>query len=186
MTKKVFVTLSFFLALATFSASPSLAQGKSAAQGKPGAGAEKDLGRFGDWQAQSFYEQKGKKTCVMWSQPIKSTGKYRKRGDIYMYVTHRSWMKKTNVVSFLAGYNYKKDSDARVLVGGAKFILFTDKDVAWARNSKQDKALVEVMRRGTTMTLDGLSNRSNRTTDIYSLTGFSKAHDVINRACGVK
>jgi hypothetical protein len=180
LTKKTFVRLSFFLAFAVLSAPPSLAQGKA------GAGAEKDLGLFGDWHAKSFYEQKGKKTCVMWSLPIKSTGKYRKRGDIYMYVTHRPWLKKTNVVSFLAGYNYKKDSDARVLVGGAKFILFTDKDVAWARNSKQDKALVEAMRRGTTMTLDGLSARSTRTTDIYSLTGFSKAHDVINRACRVK
>ena len=96
------------------------------------------------------------------------------------------WAKKNNVVSFLAGYNYKKDSEARALVGGAKFILFTDKDVAWARTPTQDKALVGAMRRGATMTLDGLSGRSTRTTDVYSLTGFSKAHDVINRICKVK
>ena len=147
---------------------------------------EKELGDFRDWPAQSFIEKKGKRTCVMWSKPIKSRGKYRKRGEIYAYVTHRPWMKKNNVVSFLAGYNFKRDSEARALVGGAKFILFTDKDVAWTRNAKQDKALVGVMRRGATMTLDGISSRSTRTTDIYSLTGFSKAHDAINKACKVK
>ncbi|HAA93739.1 MAG TPA: hypothetical protein DCS82_04825 [Rhodospirillaceae bacterium] len=149
------------------------------------AGANR-LGTFGDWHAESYLEKKGKKTCLMWTKPLKSRGKYRKRGDVYMYVTHRPWLKKSNVVSFLAGYNYKKDSEARALVGGAKFVLFTDKDVAWARSARQDKALVDAMRRGRTMTLDGLSSRSTRTTDIYSLTGFSAAHDAINKACGVK
>jgi hypothetical protein len=172
--------LSIFSMIALLGAIPTSAQSAESDN------TEKDLGVFGDWHAQSFEEQKGRKTCVMWSQPIKSRGKYRKRGEIYMYVTHRPWTKKNNVVSFLAGYNYKKDSEARALVGGAKFVLFTDKDVAWARNATQDKALVGAMRRGTTMTLDGLSGRSTRTTDIYSLTGFSKAHDVINRACKVK
>lgn len=144
------------------------------------------LGTFGDWHAESYLEKKGKKTCLMWTMPLKSRGKYRKRGEVYMYVTHRPWLKKTNVVSFVAGYKYKKDSEARALVGGAKFVLFTDSDVAWARNAKQDRALVGAMRRGRTMTLDGLSSRSTRTTDIYSLTGFSAAHDAISKACGVK
>ena len=174
------VYLSIFTMIALLSTAPVPAQSAE------GGNTEKDLGVFGAWHAQSFQEQKGKKTCVMWSKPIKSRGKYRKRGQIYMYVTHRPWAKKNNVVSFLAGYNYKKDSEARALVGGAKFVLFTDKDVAWARSATQDKALVGAMRRGATMTLDGLSGRSTRTTDVYSLTGFSKAHDVINRICKVK
>jgi hypothetical protein len=144
------------------------------------------IGTFGDWTAQYFFEGKGKKTCVIWAKPFKSNGKYRERGGIYLYVTHRPWVKKVNVVSFLAGYPYKKNSEALVLIGGTKFELFTSKDTAWATDARTDRALVQAMRRGRTMTIDGFSSRATRTTDIISLIGFSKALDAIDQACGVK
>lgn len=139
-----------------------------------------------NWNAETYVENKNKKTCHIWSRPIKKKGKYRKRGDVALYVTHRPWSKVKNQVSVLAGYTYKKDSEPRALIGGAKFLFFTDKDVAWLQTAEQDRALVNAMRRGRTMTLDGLSSRSTRTTDVYSLTGFSAAHNAISKACGIK
>ena len=139
-----------------------------------------------NWNAETYVENKNKKTCHIWSRPIKKRGKYRKRGDVALYVTHRPWSKVKNQVSVLAGYTYKKDSEPRALIGGAKFLFFTEKDVAWLQTAEQDRALVNAMRRGRTMTLDGLSSRSTRTTDIYSLTGFSAAHNAISKACGIK
>ena len=51
------------------------------------AAADKVLGLYGDWGAQTFTE--GKHTgCSMWSQPTKDQGKYKQRGPIYAYVTH--------------------------------------------------------------------------------------------------
>ena len=170
------------------------------AVGFTGANAEtkvNQLGGFGNcrevgsslicnWNAETYVENKNKKTCHIWSRPIKKKGKYRKRGDVALYVTHRPWSKVKNQVSVLAGYTYKKDSEPRALIGGAKFLFFTENDVAWLQTAEQDRALVNAMRRGRTMTLDGLSSRSTRTTDVYSLTGFSAAHNAISKACGIK
>ena len=147
--------------------------------------ADKVLGLFGDWGAQTFVE--GKNTgCSIWSQPTKDEGKYSKRGPIYAYVTHRPWDKRLNEVSFSAGYEYKKDSTVQVLIGGQKFTLFTDGETAWSRSPKDDLALVDAMRRGNSMTITGVSSRGTQTTDTYSLTGFSKAFETIGKACNVK
>jgi hypothetical protein len=147
--------------------------------------ADKVLGLFGDWGAQTFTEDKHT-GCSIWSQPTKDKGDYSKRGPIYAYVTHRPWDKRLNEVSFSAGYPYKKDSTVQVLIGGQKFTLFTDGETAWSRSAKDDKALVDAMRRGSTMVVTGISSRGTKTTDTYSLIGFTKAFDTIGKACNVK
>lgn len=147
--------------------------------------ADKVLGLFGDWGAQTFSEDKHT-GCSIWSQPTKDKGDYSKRGPIYAYVTHRPWDKRLNEVSFSAGYTYKKESTVQVLIGGQKFTLFTDGETAWSRSSKDDKALVDAMKRGSSMTVTGFSSRGTKTTDSYSLTGFTKAFDTIGKACHVK
>lgn len=146
---------------------------------------DKVLGLFGDWGAQTFSE--GTNTgCSIWSQPTKSEGQYSKRGAIYAYVTHRPWDKRINEVSFSTGYEYKKDSTVQALIGGQKFTLFTDGETAWSRSAKEDKALVDAMKRGNTMVVTGISSRGTKTTDTYSLTGFTKAYQAIGKACKVR
>jgi len=146
---------------------------------------DKVLGLFGDWGAQTFTE--GKNTgCSMWSQPTKDEGKYSQRGAIYAYITHRPWDKRINEVSISTGYTYKKDSTVQVRIGGQKFTLFTDGSTAWSRSRKDDKTLVDAMRRGNTMMVSGVSDRETQTTDTYSLTGFTKAFEAISKACNVK
>jgi hypothetical protein len=149
------------------------------------AAADKVLGLYDDWGAQTFTE--GKNTgCSMWSQPTKDEGKYKQRGAIYAYVTHRPWDKRFNEVSFAAGYAYKKDSTVQVRIGGEKFTLFTDGETAWSRAPKDDKQLVEAMRRGNSMAVSGVSSKGTQTSDTYSLNGFAKAYDAIAKACKVK
>lgn len=147
--------------------------------------ADKVLGLFGDWGAQTFTE--GKNTgCSMWSQPTKDEGQYSKRGAIYAYVTHRPWDKRVNEVSISAGYAFKDDSTVQVRIGGQKFTLFTDGETAWSRSPKEDKSLVDAMRRGNSMIVSGVSSRGTQTTDTYSLTGFTKAYEAISKACNVE
>lgn len=153
--------------------------------GATAAAADKVLGLYGDWGAQTFTE--GKNTgCSMWSQPTKGEGSYKQRGAVYAYVTHRPWDKRLNEVSFAAGYAYKKDSTVEVKIGGEKFTLFTDGETAWSRSPKDDKQLVDAMRRGSDMTVVGTSSRGTKTTDTYSLMGFTKAYEAIGKACNVK
>ncbi len=143
------------------------------------------IDNFQEWTA--FAETEGgKKVCYMASAPEKAEGKYRKRDNPYVLVTHRPAEKSIGVVSVRAGYTYKKDSEVEVNIDGQRFILFTDAGQAWAYDSKVDRALVRAMKGGLSMIVAGISSRGTLTTDTYSLNGFTAAYDAITRACGVK
>ena len=150
----------------------------------PVAAQERELGTFRDWSAQTFSEG-GKIVCSMWSQPIKAEGKYTRRGEIYTFVTHRPGSNRINELSFETGYTFKFDSEVSVVIGSETFTLFTKDSTAWNRTTEGDKALAKAMRSGARMVVTGVSSRGTRTTDTYSLRGFSAAHDAINAACMV-
>jgi hypothetical protein len=150
---------------------PAVAQGKA-------------LGTYRDWSAQTF-SAGGKIVCSMWSQPTKAEGKYTRRGVIYVFVTHRPTNDRLNELSFEAGYTFKSDSDVSVVIGGERFALFTKDSTAWNRTTEGDEALVKAMRSGSRMVVKGTSSRGTLTTDTYSLSGFSAAHNAINGACKV-
>lgn len=168
--------------LVAVAAPATSAQGKAKKQAEP---ADKGLGTFGDWHAQT-YRENGKPVCTIWSQPTKDKGDYSKRGAIYAYVTHRPASKHFDEVQIVAGYRYKKGSEVHVRIGGETFKLFTWNDAAWARTPAVDRKLVGAMRRGNSMIVTGISGRGTTTTDTYSLKGVSDAHDAINKACGFK
>ena len=71
-------------------------------------------------------------------------------------------------------------------IGKRTFQLFTNADTAWARNKKDDAALVRAMRAGSRMIVTGTSSRGTKTKDTYSLSGISAAHKAIGKACKVK
>ena len=61
--------------------------------------------------------------------------------------------------------------------------MFTDKDSAWIENPDQENDLIEAMRKGTKMTVEGTSRRGTVTTDSYSLSGVTAALDAIAKEC---
>ncbi len=161
-----------------------LALGVSLATAPARAEDPKSIGVFTDWEAVTFTEG-GNLGCYMTSDAKKSVGNYKERGKVYALVTHRPANESLDVVTLIAGYTFKKDSDVVVDIAGQKFSLFTDKNSAWARDAETDHRLVAAMRKGSTMTVKGSSERGTATTDTYSLKGFSKAYAAINAACGV-
>lgn len=149
------------------------------------AASPKLIGSFGDWD--SFQLSEGKaKTCYMRAAPASTEPAGARRGEINLFVTHRTGDKKVNEVSAVAGYVYKPGSVVTLTVGGEKFELFTDADGAWAEKAADEARLVAAMRAGSLLTLTGTSSRGTKTTDKYSLAGFSDAHAAISKACGVK
>ncbi len=140
------------------------------------------LGDFGDWSAFKFFED-GKPACYMASQPKKSEGDYKKRGDVFALVTHRPAEGRRDEVSFVAGYTHKTDSTVQVKIGSKTTKLFTQGDTAWAADKETDQSVVKQMVKGSKMTVQGSSARGTLTTDRYSLKGFTKAHQAIDKAC---
>ncbi len=141
------------------------------------------IGKFDDWNA---FAEKNRSMCYIGSEPKKAQGKYTKRDDPFVLVTHRPKEKSLGVVSVVAGYVYKKSSEVELIVDKRTFKLFTDGGHAWAYDSKGDKSLVAAMRNGKKMVVKGTSSRGTKTTDTYSLQGFTAAYTAVNKACKVK
>lgn len=140
---------------------------------------------YSKWEAYT-YTEKGKKVCYMGSQPTSAKGDYSKRGKIYVMVTHRPALKLFNEVSFIAGYTYKKNSEVDVRIDSNRFKLFTYNDSAWAVNSEEDRKLVKAMKAGMKLVVVGHSRFDTKTTDTYSLSGFTDAYNAISKACNAR
>lgn len=153
------------------------------AEGNPNL---KNLGTFGEWTAYS-YGGENSRICYVATQPTKSAGKYSKRDDVFLMITHRPNEQAFNVVNTVAGYTYKKGSKPTLTIDNKKAIaLVSHEDTAWAKDSKTDDLLVEQMKAGSVGVLKGTSKRGTNTTDTFSFKGFSKAYEKINEACGRK
>lgn len=139
------------------------------------------LGKFQDWEAHARTDG-GAKVCYAASVPSKSEGKYTRRGDVFLLVSHRPADKQIGFVSIEAGYSYGKNSKITARIGGASFPMFPDGGLAFAY---EDGPLVEAMIRGQDMVVKGTSSRGTLTTDTFSLSGFTAAYTAASKACGV-
>ena len=137
-----------------------------------------------DWGAYR-YDNDGSRTCFISSVPIKSKGKYdsKNRGDIRVFVSHGPGKAERNVVQIIAGYRYKKQSDVNLKIDSKSFKLFTIEDRAYAENEEDDRRIIASMKRGSRMTVVGTSSRGTKTTDTYSLSGFTKTKAVMDKIC---
>jgi hypothetical protein len=144
-----------------------------------------ELGGHGKWTAYSFKDN-GQKVCYMASAPVKQQGKYKQRGQPYALVTNRPATKSKGEVNFVAGYTFKKDAPVRVAVDKKSFELFTTDDRAWSPDAAMDGNLVKAMVRGSRMVVRGVSKRNTKTTDTYSLSGFTATRKLIDQACKIK
>lgn len=141
------------------------------------------IGEYNDWLA--FFYREGKNiVCYMASSPQKSEGKYTQRGNVYMVITHRPADKTYDVVNFVAGYTYKNSTPVTVKIGKETITdLFVDGDKAWAMNAAADKKLVDAMKKGERLFIEGTSSKGTLTKDSYSLKGFTAAYRAISSKC---
>jgi len=87
------------------------------------------------------------------------------------------------VVSIVAGYVFKKQSAVELSVDGNKQSFFTLEDRAWSIDPDEDKKIIRNMKRGNKLTVTGVSSRGNKTIDVYSLSGFTKAKQMLDKIC---
>ena len=59
----------------------------------------------------------------------------------------------------------------------------TEGERAWPRDPRDDNKLVRAMKGGLNMVVTGRSTRGTKTTDTYSLLGFTAAMNAIDKAC---
>ena len=131
------------------------------------------------------YDNNGSRICFVSSVPTKSRGKYdpKNRGDIRVFVSHGPGNAERDVVQVIDGYRYKPQSDVSLTIDGKSFKLFTIEDRAYAESEEDDRRMITLMKRGSRMTVVGISSRGTKTTDTYSLSGFTKTKAVIDKTC---
>jgi hypothetical protein len=149
------------------------------------AAAPKALGGEKNWAA--FSAGSGKSlVCYLVGKPAKTLPEHVVRGRVAMSITHRPGENTLNVVNFQLGYDAKAGSSADLAVDGKKFDLFTAKQGAWARDAATDKAVTIAMSKGKVAVIKAVSEHNNTSTDTYSLDGFGKTLELIDKACNVK
>ena len=142
----------------------------------------KTLGHFKAWIAHAFSDADGL-VCSMWSQPEKAEGDYKRRGEIFVFVSHRLKEKHRDRVQFELGYEAHRDTPLTVTIGAQEFTFSTSRSMGWNASPQKNRALVRLMRKGAKMVVRGQSKRGTKTTDTYSLNGFTAAHNAISTAC---
>jgi hypothetical protein len=148
-------------------------------------GPAKTLGTAGAWTAY-LAENKAGKVCYLVGHPEKSEPAALKRKPAMAMVTHRTEDSVSNVVSFDEGYPLNEETDVVVEVGPQKFPLFAKSDTAWARTADLDRSIVGALGKEKQAVVKAAPKKGRTTRDIYSLSGFSKALALIDKACDVK
>ena len=140
------------------------------------------LGVFRDWEAYQVAGPQARE-CFVHSVPLESKGKYTRRGEVHAQIAHRPGDGVRDELSITAGYTYRKGGEVEVEIDGRKFELFVHEDRAYAADAATDRQLTRQMKRGRKMVVRGVSSRGTRTTDVFSLQGFSAAYSAMDQAC---
>ncbi len=124
------------------------------------------LQKFQDWSAYGLAADP--KVCFAVSQPKDMSPKGVKRGAVYFYISQWPADKVVNEVSVKMGY----------------FELFTKDEGAFVDKPETETGLIEALRKGGTMKVEGTSVRGTKTSDTYSLSGLGDAIDRVVKECG--
>ena len=144
---------------------------------------------FKKWCA-GEYKKNETKSCIMISTPIDEKGEpsYKNRGEVVATIYHIPSEYNTGVVYITTGYTYKKDTIVTLKIDKKKEHEFNviENDSAFSDDENVDKQLIVEMKKGNKMKVIGFSSRGTKTTDSYSLAGFSAAYTYISNLCNVK
>jgi invasion protein IalB len=139
------------------------------------------LEKYKDWSA--YASKASPKVCFAVSQPKDSKPSNVRRGPIYVYISHYPADKVTGEVSVKMGYPFAAGAKVTVTVGTDKFELFTKEEGAFVEKTEDEAKLVDAMKAGSSMRVQGRSARGTDTSDSYSLSGISDALDRIAKEC---
>jgi hypothetical protein len=147
--------------------------------------ATKLLGTYGGWKAY-VYGDKNDQVCYMTLATHFPPNKKMKRETSFLMITHRPAENSKNVVSYVAGYNFKATSEVKVDIGKKSYDLFTQKDTAWSRDASTDHAVALAIRDGSGVKITGTPAAKGATpvTDTLNLKGAAAAYQAIGKACG--
>ncbi|MBI4047597.1 MAG: hypothetical protein HY371_12345 [Devosia nanyangense] len=140
------------------------------------------LGDFRDWSSYAANDASGS-VCFALSKPKSVNPTPDGYGQAYLYLTHRPTENVTNELNLVAGFTFAPDTPATLSVGSQVFQLFTENDAAWLQDPGQSDALASAIRAGSTLVIEGTSDKGIRVTQTFSLSGATAASKAIDTGC---
>ena len=142
----------------------------------------KEIGKFKDWQTMVLIEPTGT-VCFAQSSPVLQAPKSNQR-DARLFVTFRPNEKIIDEISASPGYEFNQNNSVTATSGKEKIKFdIVQQGFAWIADSKIEKKMVNVMKKGSRLMITGYNQNGSQTIDHYSLLGFSKAYDAAKTAC---
>lgn len=136
------------------------------------------LGEFRDWAAYSAADGTGQ-VCFALSRPTDVSPAVDGYTQAYLYLTNRPAEGVSNEVNLVAGFIFAPDQPATLTVSGKSFDLFTQRDAAWLLDETQNDDLAGALRAGSTVTVEGTSEKGILVTETFSLSGATAASRAI-------
>jgi hypothetical protein len=140
------------------------------------------LGDFKSWSVYSASEGAGA-VCFALTKPAEVSPPPDGYTQAYLYLTHRPAEKINNELNLVAGFEFAPDQPATLAVGGKTFDLFTQKDAAWLLDTSQNDALAGAIRAGTTLVIQGTTDKGILVSETFSLSGATAASRAIDSGC---
>lgn len=141
------------------------------------------LGEFRDWTAYTATESTGP-VCFALSKPTEVSPSPDEFTEAWLYLTNRPSESVRNELNLVAGFMFAPDTPATATVSGQTFELFTDKDAAWLADPNQNDNLAGALRAGSSVVIEGTSDKGIRIVETFSLSGATAASRAIEGCTG--
>ena len=142
----------------------------------------KILDKFKNWE--SHFTKDGENlVCFAVSMPIKKEPGNLNHAESRMFVTFRTKANIRDEISVTSGYPYKKDEKVNVTVNDNNFVFESSENFAWLTSKDQEIKIINLMKKKNDAKVIGISARCNKTTDTYSLLGFTDAYNSAKNKC---
>lgn len=138
--------------------------------------------KFKNWE--SHFTQDGENlVCFAVSMPVKKEPGNLNRAESRIFVTFRTKENIDDEVSVTSGYPYKKDEKVTVTIDDDLFAFESSENFAWLISKDQEIKIINSMKKKNAAKVIGVSARGNKTTDSYSLLGFTDAYNSAKNKC---
>ena len=142
----------------------------------------KKIGNFKDWET-IVIKNDSKLVCFAQSKPVLQSPKSYKR-EARLFVSFRPNEKILNEISITSGYKFNNQNSITAKSGKFKYKFdIAQENFAWMADNKQEKKMINTMKKGSRIMVSGYNQKGSQTIDHYSLLGFTKAYAAAKKSC---
>lgn len=125
------------------------------------------------------------KSCYAATVPVntEATRENIRRGEAFLMVASYPDRGIENEIMVVLGFPADSDRPLTLKIGAAEFRFFNDGQEAWLERPSRNAEAIQAMRRGAKAFVEATSTRGTTIVDEYSLIGFTKTLEEVDKLC---